>query len=227
MSTRSRVVVDEREKASGVPDLLRELGLAIDYRMLETGDYIVPGYAVERKQTRDFLRSLYSRRIFDQAQRLSETYENPVLVVEGDMTPLMAREIKPRAYWGALAALAFDYGLRVFFTANPAQTANLVYTLTRRRPLGLKGPMVRRKPKAEDVEKMQLQIVSTLPGIGSRLADRMLNKLGTVRKIFAASMAELSAVKGVGKTKAHEITRVLDAPYRPFIMRPQQLRLDG
>jgi len=227
MLARNRVVVDEREKASGVPDLLRELGLMVDYRMLEIGDYIVPGYAVERKQTRDFLRSLYSRRIFDQAQRLGETYENPVLVVEGDMTPLMAQEIKPRAYWGALAALAFDYGLRVFFTADPAQTANLVYTLTRRRPLSLKGPIVRRKPKTDDIVKMQLQIVSTLPGIGLKLADRMLRELETVRRIFGASMAELSAVKGVGKTKAYKTARILDASYRPTLRRPQQLRLDG
>jgi DNA excision repair protein ERCC-4 len=227
MSARNRVVVDEREKASGVPELLRELGLMVDYRMLEVGDYIVPGYAMERKERRDFLRSLYSRRIFDQAQRLSESYENPVLVVEGDIASLLDQEIKLRAYYGALTALTFDYGLKVFFTSDETQTANLVYTLVRRRPLKLKGPVVKRKPKVDDTEKTQLQIVSTLPGIGPKLADRLLRERETVRKVFTASIAELSAVKGAGKVKASKITRVLDAPYRPFLRRPQQLRLDG
>jgi len=226
MLARNRVIVDDREKASRVPELLKGLGLMIDYRILEVGDYIMPGYAMERKERRDFLRSLYSRRIFDQAQRLSETYENPVLVVEGDITSLIDRETRLRAYFGALAALTFDYGLKVFFTSDEAQTANLIYTLVRRRPVRLMGPIVKKKPKVENTEKMQLQIVSTLPGIGLRLADRLLRDRETVRKVFTASAAELSAVKGVGKVTASKIIRVFDAPYRPFLKRPQQRRLD-
>ena len=80
-----RVIIDERERASKVPELLRELGVIVDFRMLEIGDYILPGYAIERKEIRDFLRSIFSRRIFDQAMRLREVYENPILIVEGDV----------------------------------------------------------------------------------------------------------------------------------------------
>lgn len=220
------MVVDERERASGVPDLLRGLGLMVDHRMLEVGDYVLPGYAVERKDIKDFLRSLYSRRIFDQARRLTEIYQNPVLVVEGDIVPLMGRKIRPRAYWGALSVLTFDYGLRVFFTADKTQTANLIYTLRRKRPLKLVGPVVKKKPKVVDTEKMQLQMITHLPGIGLKLADRLLREFETVRKVFAASTAELSAVRGLGKVTAYRISRLLDAPYRPFLKRPQQLRLE-
>jgi len=226
MSARNRVVVDEREKTSGVPELLKGLGLMVDYRILEVGDYVVPGYAVERKERRDFLRSLYSQRIFDQAQRLGETYENPVLVVEGDITSLIDRETRLRAYYGALAALTFDFGLKVFFTSDEAQTANFIYTLVRRRPARFGGPIVKKKPKVDNIEKMQLQIISTLPGIGPKLADRLLRERETVRKVFTASTVELSTVKGVGKVTAGKITRVFDAPYRPFLKRPQQRRLE-
>ena len=52
---RNPVVVDEREKPSGVPLLLRELGLMVNFRMLDVGDYVVPGYAFERKEAKDFL----------------------------------------------------------------------------------------------------------------------------------------------------------------------------
>jgi len=225
MSAVDRVIVDEREKASGVPGMLKERGLMVEYRMLEVGDYVIRGYAVERKESQDFVRSLYSGRIFDQAYRLRETYENPVLVVEGDITPLMDKKIKPRAYWGALAALTFDYGLKVLFTSDTAQTANLIYTLTRRRPLKMKGPVVKKKPKVENLERTQILTVSTLPGIGPKLADRLLRDFETVRKVFMASIAELSAVKGIGRVKAHRIAEVLDASYRPFLKRPQQLRL--
>jgi len=53
MSMKPRVVVDEREKPSGIPDLLKGFGLQIEYRMLDVGDYLVsPEYAVERKEGR-------------------------------------------------------------------------------------------------------------------------------------------------------------------------------
>jgi ERCC4-type nuclease len=49
------------------------------------------------------------------------------LIAEGEL-PLFVREIaKPRAFWGALATLAFEYDLSVFFTANARQTADLIY----------------------------------------------------------------------------------------------------
>ena len=41
-----RVVVDEREKLSGVPDELSALGALVDYRVLEVGDYVVRDYAI-------------------------------------------------------------------------------------------------------------------------------------------------------------------------------------
>jgi len=58
LSAKNRVIVDEREKSSGIPRLLKELGLTVDFKMLETGDYIMPGYAIERKEIRDLLGSI-------------------------------------------------------------------------------------------------------------------------------------------------------------------------
>jgi DNA excision repair protein ERCC-4 len=227
MSAKNRVIVDERERASEVPDLLKEFGLMVDYRMLEVGDYITSAYAVERKEIRDFLKSLYSKRIFDQASRLSKFYENPLMIVEGSITNLIDRKIKVRSFFGGLAALTFDYGMKVFFTQNADQTANLIYVLSKRRSSISSRPIIKKKPKAEETEKLQLQIVSSLPGIGIKLADRLLRERETVRKVFASSTAELSAIKGVGRVTAYKIARVLDASYRPIPKRPQQLRLDS
>jgi DNA excision repair protein ERCC-4 len=226
MSARNRVVVDEREKPSGVPQLLRELGMMVDFRMLEVGDYIVPGYAVERKEIGDFLKSLYSHHVFDQAYRLREAYENPILVVEGDVAQITNYGIRPRAIWGALASLIFDYGLKVFFTPDQTQTANLIYTLRGKKPLSLTGPVIKRTRKAGALETIQLQLISCLPSVGLKLADRMLTRFQTARSVFSASTAELSTVRGVGKVTADKIVKVLDTPYRPFLKRPKQLKLD-
>lgn len=228
MSEKLRVAVDERERSSGVPELLKEFGLKVEYRMLEVGDYIIsPECAVERKKERDFLKSLYSGRLFDQAHRLSETYDRPALIVEGKLPLFVEKMARPRTFWGALTTLAFEYGLNVFFTADARQTANLIYTLTKHRGFARpKGPLIRRKPKARTLEKTQLFLASSLPGIGPKLADRILKRFGTVRRVFSASVAELSSVDGIGRIKAENIAKILDAYYRPAEKPPKQLCLD-
>jgi len=228
MSVKIQVVVDEREKPSGVPDMLKEYGLQVEYQMLDVDDYVVsPDCAVERKEERDFLKSLYSGRLFDQAHRLCETYDRPVLVVEGEF-PLFVREMaKPRAFCGTLTTLAFEYGLSVFFTANAGQTADFIYTLTRHRGFARpKGPLIRKKPMVRGLERTQLFMVSSLPGIGPKLADRALKRFGTVRRVFSASVAELSSVDGIGRIKAEKMAEILDAHYHPAEKPPKQLRLD-
>lgn len=213
-----RVIVDERERGSGVPEALRALGLQTDLRVLEVGDYIVSAdCAVERKAGRDFIKSLYSGRLFDQAQRLRQFYSRPVLVAEGDLQLLFGESSKPRVFWGALTTLVFQFDMNVFFTANAGQTADLIYTLVRRAGLtrAPRGPWVQKKPRAArvSVEKTQLALVATLPLIGPKLAERVLLRFGSVRRVFSASIAELCTVKGVGRAKAEKIARLLDAEY--------------
>ncbi len=224
-----RVVVDERERASGVPELLKTFGLRVERRMLDVGDYVVSSdCAVERKEARDFVQSLYSGRLFDQAYRLSEEYVKPVLVVEGELSVLLKEMAKPRAFWGALTTLAFNYGLHVFFTVDVRQTAEVVYALARRR-VGLhpKGPLVRKRlGRKRDLSQLQLLLVSGLPGIGVKLANRLLGRFGSLRRVFSASVAELSSVNGLGRAKAEKIGVFLDAEYFPNSRTLRQLRLD-
>ena len=50
-----RIIVDEREKKSGIPDLLKAVGIKIELKTLVIGDYIVaPETIVERKSVQDF-----------------------------------------------------------------------------------------------------------------------------------------------------------------------------
>jgi len=230
MAVQPRVIVDERERGSGVPDLLKSFGLLVDYRLLEIGDYVVSSdCAVERKAGRDFAKSLYTGRLFDQASRLRQFYARPVLVAEGDLELLVGEASKPRAFWGALATLSFQFGMSVFFTANARQTADLISTLVRRAGLteAPKAPWVQRKPKAADMRKVQLTLVAALPALGPKLAERVLLRFGSVRRVFLASVAEFSSVKGVGRAKAEKIGGLLDAEYSLGLRREKHVTLDS
>ncbi len=229
MTFQSRVIVDERERESGVPEILKTLGLQVNYRVLEMGDYVVSAdCAVERKAGRDFAKSLYSGRLFDQAQRLRQFYVRPVFVAEGDLQLLVGESAKPRSYWGALTTLAFQFGMTVFFTANATQTADLICTLSRRAGLtrAPRGPWVQKKPRSVDMQRMQLSLVATMPTVGPKLAERLLLRFGSVRRVFSASIAELCTVKGLGRAKAQKIVGLLNGEYKPTLKREKHVPLD-
>ena len=62
-----RIVIDEREKKSGIPDLLKGIGISLEIKMLPVGDYIVaPETVVERKTISDLVSSIFDGRLFDQ-----------------------------------------------------------------------------------------------------------------------------------------------------------------
>jgi len=110
---RPRVYVDERERDSPVIPYLKKLGVAILYTMASAGDYIVSDrIAVERKTIRDLAASLFDGRLVDQARRLSEYYETPILVVEGNPAELdrvTSRGLQVRL---ALLSVSIDYNVR-------------------------------------------------------------------------------------------------------------------
>jgi len=212
-----RIIADEREKPSGVPDALRSLGVSVEYRVLEVADYVVGSYAIERKSVRDFVSSLYSGRLFDQAHRLGEAYDAIFLIVEGSLWEEIRGARNPRSLWGALISSVLDFGLNTFFAPDEKQTAQFLITLGRggRHRRGSGGPpMIVRKPRTADMKRVQVSILSSLPGIGPKMAEQLLTHFGSLRKVFAASTTEMSVGAHLGKARALSLVKLLDAGYK-------------
>jgi len=207
-----RVVVDKRERRSGVPSILKSLGLNVQYSTLDIGDYVIPsGYIIERKAANDFVNSLFSGRLFEQAKRLSQAYKDPLILVEGDLQNVLDMLRNPRSIWGALATLVFVYDARVFFTRDRLQTADLIFTLATGRGSEAVGIRVYKKVRLNTLEEARMGLLASLPGIGHKLAHRLLHHFGSARKVFAASVAELTMVEGIGREKARRIVAILDS----------------
>ncbi|MEM2972219.1 MAG: ERCC4 domain-containing protein [Candidatus Bathyarchaeia archaeon] len=93
------VFADVRESLD-VKDSLVELGCQVVERVLAPADYVVSeGYAIERKELHDFFRSIFDGRLFEQIERLTEAYENPLLVVEGDVIKAVKSIRNPMVFW--------------------------------------------------------------------------------------------------------------------------------
>lgn len=89
----------------GVIQTLRKRGASVQVRTLDVGDYVIGEYAIERKTTHDFVSSLYGGRLFEQAQRISSSYEAYLLIVEGDIQEVLNDLKNPRVFWGTPSLL--------------------------------------------------------------------------------------------------------------------------
>lgn len=205
-----RIVVDERERKSGIPDLLRAVGINIEMKTLPVGDYIVaPETVVERKSIKDLISSVFDGRLFDQCNRLKENFQFPIILMEGNMDEINEITENPLIFYGAVSSIALDFKIPLIATPSADHTAKLLVSLCSRKELP-KGPFLKKIKKAIDIQKQQLVALSSLPGIGEKLAIRMLEKFGSPLKVFNASSTELAKVQGLGNARAKKIKKMLE-----------------
>lgn len=205
-----RIIVDERERKSGIPDLLKSVGLNLEMKTLPIGDYIVaPETVVERKSIRDLMASVFDGRLFDQCSRLKEHFENPIVLMEGNVDEIEEITENPLIFYGALSTVVLDFKIPVIPTPSASHTAKLLVSMCSRQD-SHKGPFLKKIKKSNDLEKQQLSVLCSLPGIGEKFAVRMLTKFGTPLNVFSATLAELSKIEGLGEARAKKIKKTLD-----------------
>jgi len=148
---------------------------------------------------------------------MGEAYGTSMLVVEGDLWEELRRVRNSRSLWGALISSVLDFGLNMFFTPDGKQTAQFLFTLGKggRHTKGSGGPpIVVRKPRSQDLKRLQLSVLSSLPGIGPRMAGQLLGYFGSLRKVFSASMTEIAVGADLGRSRALALTKLLDSRYK-------------
>lgn len=205
-----RIVVDERERKSGIPDLLRAVGINLEIKTLPIGDYIVaPETIVERKSVSDLISSIFDGRLFDQCNRLKEHFTHPIILMEGNVEEIEQIVENPLVFYGALSAVAIDFKIPIIPTPSATHTAKMLVSMCSRKDT-LRGPFLKKIKKSDDVYRQQLSVLCSLPGIGEKLATRMLVKFGSPTKTLTASLADLAKVEGLGEARAKKIKQMLD-----------------
>jgi DNA excision repair protein ERCC-4 len=210
--------VDDRERGCDVPRMLTELGINIKFSQLSVGDYVIsPNVAIERKSLRDFISSLYDGRLFKQVYKLAEVYENGILLIEGDLSQLPLLTSNVKSFFGALAALILDSPTKTVFVEGPEESALFIKSLAIRvhsKREKEKLPLIYKPYKGSDIAERQLYFISALPGIGVKLAHRLLTHFSTPAEIIKASPSELSKVPGLGRVKAKKLHKFLNLPHK-------------
>ena len=205
-----RIIVDEREKKSGIPKLLKSIGLNLEMKSLPVGDYIVaPETVVERKSIHDLMSSVFDGRLFDQCSRLKEHFQHPIVLMEGNVDEIEEIIDNPLIFYGAVSRVALDFKIPIIPTPSAEHTAKLLISLCTKRESST-GPFLKKIRKSTDLQRQQLSVLCSLPGVGEKLAIRMLEKFGSPLKVLSATINDLAKVEGLGKARAEKIKKMLE-----------------
>ena len=189
------ITIDNREKNSLVPSELTALGVKIEFRQLEIGDYIAKNTIVERKTIQDLKSSIINKRIHEQIKNLKQTASS-LLIIEGIQDEnIYSGIIHENALRGFLLSLALEYQIPIIFTQNAKDTAKYLYVLAKKedknKPISL---LTRRRP--ETLEEQKQFILESFPGIGPATARKLIERFKSIKNIINAPISELEKILG-------------------------------
>ncbi len=202
------IIVDYREQASELPRILAEMGFKVGFRQLIVGDYIISeDLAIERKTMHDFISSLFDGRLFRQADSLSSNYKTPIILIEGDVSLISQILNNPKVYYGALSSLIINYNVKTAFVPTVEESAIFIERLAFNLKKGQRPRIVYRQ-KSTTTRDDQINLISSLPGIGPKLAEKIIVAFGSPSEAFNAKVSELAKV--IGLAKARKVKTVLE-----------------
>ncbi|MDG6243438.1 MAG: DEAD/DEAH box helicase [Methanolobus sp.] len=210
-----KIIVDQREIRSSVARTLERNDIEIVVRTLEVGDYILSDrIAVERKETQDLVSSLIEKKLFEQITNLSRTYIKPVLIIEGESL-FNCRTISPNAIHGALSSISLDFGVSVFYTRDPQDTASLLIQIAKREQTDEKREVnMHGKKAAPMLPQQQEYVISSISDIGPKAARNLLQHFGSVENVMKSSYQELQEVPNIGPKTAARIREIVGSEYK-------------
>lgn len=214
------VMIDNREK--------HRIGQAMnhfngtDYETqvaeLKTGDYVCGNCCIEYKTTNDFISSVRSKRIFKQANRMNNDFDNSFLFIETEYQSIRQAihnswyvrnnisRFSWKQYYGALASLCqitkpvivhnFDESLKfmdyLFEKSNDGKVRDIV-------------------PAPKRYDNFMVNCLCSIDDVGANTALLIIDSLGlkTYRELCEVSYDDLIGIKGIGTKTAANIMEAI------------------
>jgi ERCC4-type nuclease len=208
-----KIIVDYREKNSGLADLLKGEGIQVEIKKVSYGDYIInDSITIERKTARDFLFSIIDRRLFNQLSNLKRYCINPILLIEGDPFETDLR-FDDMAVRGALISAQAIWYIPVIYSRTKEDTKDAIVMIGKQEEAYMDVVPLRGGYRPKRLKSKQLYLLQGLPKVGPMLAKRLLLHFKSVSRIMNAPIEELVKVEGIGGVSAEKIREILDEEY--------------
>ena len=118
-------------------------------------------------------------------------------------------EIDPQVIKGAIVSLSVSRQIPLIFSKSPDGTSEIL-VMAGIQDVKYRDEILKRagrRPRRLLTRKLFL--LQGLPGIGPKIAKRMLEHFGSVEKVIAASEHAISCVEGIGRKKASQIREIV------------------
>jgi len=183
------VIIDNREqKLMALLDNKKDT-ITYESKQLDIADIVVSSeVAIERKEGFDFVSSIVDNRLFEQLLRLKDTYQYPILVLEGLNDEVFENTgMQISSIYGALSFISYKLGISVIPTRNLEDTAIVIERIAYREQVKDSMPIFSRKaPKAMSKKERRSFIIEGLADIGSKKAITLIDKFKTPYEVFKA-----------------------------------------
>ncbi len=206
-----KIIVDKRERNLDILEGLSGSGILLNFAQLPVGDYILSDrMCVERKTVHDLENSIINTRLFDQVDRLNNTYKKPILLIEGEESEFT---MNPNVVLGAIISVYSDYNVQVIRSKDTADTVSTLARLAEREQEEKREPRMLGSKRAFSDSQWQILILSSIPGVGPKLARALIRHFRTIKGVIDAEPDKLTEVDKIGKKKAEKIYEILNAKF--------------
>ena len=196
------IIVDDRERKSGICTELEKLQLPYTIKRLRIADYIInEAVFVERKTTADFIESMKDRRLLTQAAKLRKGGRRAIMIIE------RSRLAGNASIRGALCSISVKCFMPILRSVDIEGTAWILSHLhSYDTDEYYEGPYCTHDLRAKrGTASMQERMLMQIRQTGPDLARRLIRKFETIDRIINASDEELLEVKGIGKQMVQQI----------------------
>jgi len=191
------ILADYREKNSLVCSELVSLGSDCEFQELKVGDFIVGEVVVERKTVKDFISSMFNKRLSEQLENMKQ-YEKRLLLIEGIEEQELYNDepegINGNAVRGMLLSISLDSKCPIIFTKDYVDTARFLHVLKKRQEKTGKEASLNAKKRNLSFQEQKQFILEGFPNVGPKKAKMLIDKFKTLKNIANADEKDLAEI---------------------------------
>lgn len=227
-----KIIIDKQELRSHVSKHLDRMGAEMIFDTISVADYVLSHkVGVERKAADDFLKSwLDEKKIWSQITDLKNSYERPVLIIEGpDYEIYTARRVNPNAVRGILRWILVTMQVPIIWTRDAEDTATWLYRIADHEQDTKDKKAFSWHGKRSHLSSTELQeyIISAFPEVGPTNAKHLLEHFGSIYAIINAEKEDLMKVSKIGPMIASKIYDQSRGIYVPKTKSDTETKITG